>query len=139
MSSSAWLATQMDARMLDKQVASAGTPIEHLPVRSGVDVARELANRPLLRYVDYELVHEAGRTAPTFVCPTPYASTDQVEYLALPRPDLTREFVILIDAAKVTKVIGPRWCDLGSGIEYVLPDGYPEQAMMAPGWAVKIR
>jgi hypothetical protein len=137
--SPAWLATQLDARMVAKRIAPSGTRVEDLPVRPGTKVAGELGGRPLLRYVDYAAVHENQRTTMTFVCPTPYAPADQVEYLALPRPDLVRDFVIMLDPAAITEIAGPKWCDLGQGIEYVLLNGYPPQAVLAPGWAVKIR
>ena len=139
MGSTAWLATQLDARMLDKSVAPPGTPVASLPMRPGTEVAIELGGRPLLRYVDYNAVHETSRATSTFVCPTPYTAEDQTEYLALPRPDLTRDFVIVLDPAKIDSIAGPRWCDLGEGIEYILTAGYDETAIMAPGWAVKIR
>ena len=138
MGSAAWLATQLDAAMLDKGIAPVGTPIGHLAMRKGVDVALELAGRPLLRYVPLELAHET-RDSETFVCPTPYSVDDLTAFLALPSPKISRDFVIVLDPAKIERIQGPRWCDLGQGIEYVLPNGYGADAIMAPGWAVPVR
>lgn len=139
MASAAWLATELDSRMLDKRIALVGTPVGSLPVRPGSEVADELGGRLLLRYVPVQFVHEKYRDTMTFVCPTPYASEDLGSYLALPNPTLLREFVIVLDPAKLDSIAGPRWCDLGQGIEYILTSGYPQAAIVAPGWAVRIR
>src|SRR5688500_13591561 len=40
-----WMATTLDARMLEKVVALGNTPIDSLPVRRGAEVAQELAGR----------------------------------------------------------------------------------------------
>lgn len=126
--------------MLDsKGIAPVGTPVSSLPVRTGQEVAAELGGRPLLRYVPFDLVHESYRHTQTFVCPTPYSPDDMASFLALPNPALRREFVIVLDPVKIQRIVGPRWCDLGQGIEYVLTDGYDPDAIMAPGWAVSVR
>src|SRR5688500_10857079 len=66
-----------------------------LPSRPGSEIARELGGRALLRYVDYKNVHEVSRDIPTFVTPTPYSVDEVRDYLALPRPELAREYVVL--------------------------------------------
>jgi hypothetical protein len=139
MASAAWLATELDSRMLNKGIAPVGTPVDSLPVRPGSEVAAELGGRLLLRYVPFQLVHEQYRDTMTFVCPTPYASEDLGSYLAMPNPTLLREFVIVLDPAKLDRIAGPRWCDLGQGIEYILTSGYTPDTIIAPGWAVRIR
>ena len=139
MASAAWLATELDSRMLDKGIAPVGTPVGSLPVRRGAEVAKELGGRPLLRYVPFQLVHERYRDTMTFVCPTPYAPEDLAGYLALPNPTLPRDFVIVLDPVQLDEVADPRWCDLGQGIEYILTSGYTSAAILAPGWAVKVR
>lgn len=125
--------------MLAKRIFAWNIPVDSLPVRTGVEVATELQGRPLLRYVTYEGVHEQSHTGPTFVCPTAYAPADQVNWLALPRPELVRDYVLLLDPELIPSIKGPRWVSGGGGIEYVLPDGYGPEAVIVPGWAVPIR
>lgn len=139
--SSAWLATALDSQLLESApIATRGTPTDALPVRSGFDVAmNDLKGRAFMRYVPSDLAHEDRDGTPTFVSPTPYAPSDLIAYLALPAPHLRRDFVILIDPELVEQVQGPRWCELGSGIEYVLPNGYQQRAVLKPGWAVQLR
>jgi hypothetical protein len=137
--SCAWTATQLDARMLRKSVASNDVPLDLLPLRTGEEVAQELAGRALLRYVDDRNVHETGHAGPTFVTPTPYSVEDLHGYLALPGPRAMRTHVLWLDPTRLTAIRGPRWCDLGSGIEYILTKGYSSEAILSPGWAVEIR
>lgn len=137
--SCAWMATQLDSLMLRKSMAPPLSPPEYLELRDGKDVARELSGRVLLRYVDDRNVHERSHPGPTFVTPTPYGIDDLHSYLALPGPKNMRTHVVWLDPEKLSGICGPRWCDLGSGIEYVLTEGYTEDAILSPGWAVEIR
>src|SRR4051794_7597686 len=106
----AWLSTQLDAVMLGNAIYASACRTSDLPDRTGAEVAEELGGRYLMRYVDYSSVHEAGREIETFVCPTPYAGDELCEWLALPRPDLRRDYVVLIDPREIATVKGPRWC-----------------------------
>lgn len=137
--SCAWVATELDTRMLRKSIASTQVPLELLPLRKGEEVASELAGRALLRYVGDRNVHENHHAGPTFVTPTPYGVNDLHAYLALPGPRTLRTHVVWLDPARLTAIRGPRWCDLGSGVEYILTEGYSSEAILSPGWAVEIR
>jgi hypothetical protein len=119
-------------------IAAETTPTANLPIRTGTEVAIELNGRALLRYVDRWSAHESGRTIETFACPTPYTPSEVMRFLAPPRPDLLRDYVLFLDPKEIVVIRGPRWCNLGGGIEYVLPDGYPETAIIGPGWAVEV-
>jgi hypothetical protein len=134
-----WLSTELDAVMLGKTIQPSHCPTKDLPARTGAEVWDALNGRYLMRYVDYGSVHEAGREIETFVCPTPYAGEDLSEWLALPRPDLVRDYAVLIDPRGIAEIKGPRWCSSGGGIEYILPKGYPKEAIVSPGWAVRVR
>ena len=91
----------------------------------------------LVRYVID--AHESPRSTVTYVCPTPLSTEELDAFLALPRPDVRREYAIFLDPAQIAEIQGPRWCAMGQGIEYVLPAGYEARAVMAPGWGVRIR
>ena len=134
---SGWLAKKLDAKMLEGKIADEWVPIDQLPIRPGREVAEELGGRLLLRYlID---AHDIGVPIPTFVSPTPY-SVEEVGYsLALPRPDLARRYVLFLDPRRIDYLQGPRWCNLGSGIEYVLPNGFERGAVLDPGWGVEVR
>jgi hypothetical protein len=140
MGSCAWLATQLDTRFVgEPRIANGTTSLASLPPRRGTDVSIELGGRPFIRYVTVANSGENSRASETFVSPTSYSPEDASSWLALPSPLKLRKFAVLIDPAKVDWVKGPRWCSLGSGIEYILPDGYTAAAVLDPGWAVKVR
>ncbi len=113
-----------------------------LPQRSGSDVARDLAGRMLLRYVDAGAIHEArgGRVGvPTWVTPTPYAVDEVSHYLDLPVPERLRSYVVRLDPAEIDVIAGPQWVGLGLGIQYYLPYGYEPRAVLPPQWAHAVR
>lgn len=139
MGSSAWLATQLDERMLDKRIEPAFTENHLLPMRTGTDVAKELGGRLLLRYVRLPDWNENREGIASCVSPTPYSPDDAAAYLALPAPNELRTHVIFIDPTRIERIAGPRWCALGSGIEYLLPDGYPKAATLTPQYGVPVR
>ena len=138
-----YLATKLDIEMLLKQgvnIASVGIPDEELPKKTGLEVARELCGRPLLRYLRRQdvgryLYGDSNRHCTT---PTPYASEDLIGFLNLPDPASRRTHFLLLDAAKVDEIRGPRYIAWGGGIEYVLPEGFPQEALVNP-WGIEIR
>ena len=142
MGSSAWLATMLDEQMLEKRVQVPTVPLEHLPRRSGAEVAKELGGRWLLRYVPSAQVHEprSGRYGvATFVTPTPYATSELAHWLDLPQPELPRNYVVRLDPSQVPVIVGPQYVGAGMGIQYVLPEGYGPEAVVHPGWAHEVR
>jgi hypothetical protein len=44
---------------------------------------------------------------------------------------------MLLNPAEVDEIQGPRWVRAGSGIEYVLPNGFPSSAVLL-GWPIQI-
>lgn len=84
-------------------------------------------------------IKEAGRDKETFVTPTPYSQEEVPHWLNLPNRALQRPWVLLLDPAKIDAIQGPRWCCMGQGIEYVLPNGYRDEAIYGPHWVVEIR
>ena len=121
------------------RIAARVTPDDSLPLKSGRDVALELGGRYLLRYM---LPHQVdqfreGSRARHFVTPTPYSPEDTVSWLYLPKPTGDRPFVLLLDPASIPSLQGPRWVRLGNGIEYILPQGFPREAIVA-GWELKV-
>jgi hypothetical protein len=123
---------------LDLHIAPQDTPEEQLLAKSGARVAQELAGRFLLRYVLRKQVgaFTAGTRDKTHATPTPLAPEETVRWLALPAVPRPRRYVLLIDPARLPdgyKILGPRWVRLGGGIEYILPDGYPREAIVTIG------
>lgn len=85
----------------------------------------------------------SGSLAPCFATPTPYASNEAVTYLVLPAVTIPREHVLLVDAARIPEIVGPMWVAIGKGIQYYLPVGFPEDAIVVPGapgahWEVEV-
>ena len=150
MGTSSWLATLLDQEMLEA-VRQPRIPIwprttldGGLPQLQGPQVAAQLGGRYLLRYLlprqvsDVSIYARDGSNAPHWVTPTPYAPDETVSWLALPVPTQSRLFVMLLDPEKITRTIcGPRWVRMGKGIEYLLRDGFPKEALVFP-WALQV-
>lgn len=136
------LAITLDGEMLLKagvSIAPSTTPDHLLTSKTGVQVSAELGGRFLLRYLlstQIGIFH-GGSNKLHFVTPTAIAPSDTVGVLALPAVSTPREYVMLLDPAKITAVLGPRWVRAGRGIEYLLPAGFPASAMVLP-WEVQI-
>ena len=133
----AFLATSLDELMLNGKIAAKGTPDVALPIRTGDEVADELGGRMLLRYVCEP--DETSKSTLTFVCPTPYSPEEALGYLALPSLRTPRKWVVVLNPRRIPNIQGPRWCAMGQGIEYLLPDGYTTAAIANPGWAIEVR
>lgn len=151
------LAHNLDERMLSsrllrevaagqgRRIAAPGTDDADLWPVQGVIAALELGNRFLIRYLTGSKLKSApvGTTEPTFVSPTPFTPTEAAIWLALPGTEL-RNWYILLDARRLGLVSGPRYAQFGGGLEYLLPDGYPEDAVVAVGtrpatrWALRV-
>ena len=142
MSTASQLATSLDEEMLLSRgisIAPSTTPDSELPSKSGKEVAAELGGRLLLRYLLASQIgiHSSGSSNRHFVTPTPYAPDDTVRCLALPSPSQKRDFVLLLFPEKISRILGPRWIRHGLGIEYILPNGFPLDALVFP-WEVQI-
>ena len=124
------------------KIAAASTPDTALDVRDATDLAKALP-RLLLRYVRPHQVGSftGGTFDPQYVTVTPYSPDEAVCWLALPNPLDPPRHVLLIDPGlmKDHRVAGPRWVRLGNGVEFILLDGFPKHASVAPGWEVEIK
>lgn len=121
-------------------IAPRGVPINHATLRkNGQQVANELGKRYLLRYLlpDQVGLYANGSERGHWVTPTPYSPEETISWLALPRPTQPRSFVMLLDSSKIAMIYGPRWCRLGKGIEYLLPQGFSREAIVFP-WPIEV-
>lgn len=152
MARSPWIATWLDEQMLVAQgvfVSDAVTVGVSLPAaRSGSDVARELQGRLLLKYVTVKQVRRGefrhGSSREAYATLTPYATEDVVSWLQLPDATEPRRHILLLDVTQISRIIGPYRVTSGRGIQYLLPDGFPEEAIVVPGapgghWAIEVR
>ena len=139
-----WLATVLDQEMIEVakrvHIATRATPDRLLPRKTGREVANELGQRYLIRYLLPSQVGKLTGGSPDrqFVTPTPVAPGDTVSYLALPAPKQPRRFVLLLKPWEIDEILGPRWINLGRTIEYLLPDGFPG-ASVALGWELQLK
>ena len=118
----------------------AGTPDKGLPEKSGNEVYLELGSRYLLRYLlpsqisiflNLSSMPSSFVQKTHYVTPTPYSPEETVPWLALPRPNIPRIYVVLLNPSKIpidVIIRGPRWVRMGGGIEYVL-EKFPIGAM----------
>jgi hypothetical protein len=147
MGTSSWLATLLDWEMLEVRrgvsIEPSTAPVDMLPKKTGHQVANELGGRYLLRYL---LPNQLGRftrgsSERHFVTPTPYAPDETVAYLALPRPLEPRPFVLVLDPARIEFIWGPQWVRGAPGIQYILLNGFPQDAIVGPGapWELEVR
>lgn len=86
----------------------------------------------MLRYLPREQVgrYRTGSRERHFVTPTPYSAQEAVSWLALPLPLVKRGFVMLLNPSAIEQVQGPRRIAGGGGIEYILPSGFGQQALV---------
>jgi len=106
--------------------------LSDMPVRTGADVAAELAGRKLLRLTTNQ--HEGPRAGmKTWLTPTAICPECAGQMLHLPNELAQREWAILIEPSLVEELQGPRRPIMGVGIEYYLPKGYGEDAMVHYG------
>lgn len=135
------LATSLDQEMLevarDVQIAPAFTSDEDLSDhwrKTGVRVAEELGGRYLIRYstTDKNDEYKDARAGRFYTTPTPYSSKDTIDWLCLPHAGFARTYFSLFDPSKIHVILGPRWIRLGDGIEYVLSEGFEEDALVTP-------
>lgn len=149
MGTSSWLATFLDWEMLLKRqtrIAPVNAFEEELDQKSGGEVAHELGGRYLLRYLLPQQVglFIQGSIAKHYVTPTPYAPEETIAYLALPHPTQPHPYVLVLDPAQIVHIWGPQWIRGGMGIQYILPNGFPQEAIVVPGtpgaaWEIQIR
>lgn len=155
MGTASWLATFLDQAMLE----GSGLTIEPRLTREKdlavledeSDVKNKLKGRRLLRYL---LPYQVGwfksrpgisralwRNERQYVTPTPYSPEETISWLFLPSPRQPRTYVLVLDPIKIVragkKIRGPRWVRLGKGIEFILPDGFPEDAVVG-GWEMQV-
>lgn len=141
--SASWLATLLDQEMLENvsqiAIAPRSAPNAALQRKTGAEVSAELRGRPLLRYLVAERVqtYEPGRREMLYTTPTAYSGPDATSWLALPNPQVIRTHVMLLDPGRIAEIWGPRWVRLGKGIEYLLPQGFPAQAIIL-GWPILV-
>ena|SRR5881296_876402 len=147
MGTSSRIATLLDAAMLVANhvgIYPHSVPwsqIEEEQGAKGVDVSAQVGPRYLIHYIQRRDVgHFArGRGGRVYVTPTPYSPEETISWLSLPFPTAFREFALFLnpkrlgykDAGPLCRVYGPRWVPFGGGIEYLLLDGFTEDAVVA--------
>jgi hypothetical protein len=145
MGTSSWLATTLDVEMLSKHNAAIWPPNTsdaQMPDRPGPAVAGELSDRFLVRYVRTTQLGmfargSAGRQH--WVTPTAYEPDETVSWLALSPTLPVPSHALILDAQQIAWIKGPRYVRLGSGVEYLLPYGFPGNAVVGPPWEVVVR
>jgi hypothetical protein len=121
---------------LGTAIASRHQPVETMPDRSGKDVALELGGRFLVRYlVDAQLNEflSGSEDRGHWVTPTPVAPESVVAWLALFAPLLARRHALVLNPEEIDVIRGPAWIRGGQGIEYYLPSGFPQAAVVDVG------
>lgn len=105
------------------------------PSRPGKDVAEELGGRPLLRYIVLTDVgrYRAGTTREVYTTPTAYTPEEAPSWLNVPDVHIERPYVVMLDPARIDLIQGPMWVAPGLGIQYILPHGFPEAAIVVLG------
>ena len=128
--------------MLENRVTitPAPTPDAAVPLKNGKAVFDELGGRFLLRYLVPAQIEafRAGDEGVHWVTPTPYSPEETIPWLALPALGKPRRHVLVLDPRKIETIRGPRWVRLGGGIEYILPNGFPREALVLP-WPLEVR
>ncbi|WP_405933715.1 hypothetical protein [Streptomyces sp. NBC_00827] len=126
-----FLATHIDLFMLGARVFPEW---ERLDAHAKAD-ASCLNGRLLVHYLVPGAQHDfregfAGGEGGLWATPTPYSSDDAARYLRFPCPQVARTHAILIDPTKVPELRGPRRVQRGDGLEFLLPQGVPANAIL---------
>jgi hypothetical protein len=132
------MATLLDQEQIEQYTAIAGRlqKAATMADRPGTEVAEELGGRYLVRYLTAAQLTEftAGSTDRAHWVTTTAIAPDQVvAWLALFAPKVPRAHALILDAAQIAVIRGPAWIRLGKGIEYYLPQGFPEAAVVDVG------
>src|SRR5687767_7137681 len=138
MGTSGRLATSLDAMFFAKnrvRIDAYLTGTTRPKPKSGTRVARELRSRLLLRYITEAQADSTrgGVSHEVYATPTVYSPEEAASWLITPASKDPRPFAILLDPAAIEWVIGPMWVGPVAGIQYILPEGYPEAAIVVPG------
>ena len=153
MATSSWLATWLDLDHLVQRQVTLHGPLDGvggganvIPVRAGTSVAEELGGRKLLRYLTAVQFGQFrnGSDAEAYVTPTPYTSDEAGTWLVLPIPWIRREHVLVLDPARIPRIQGPMLVAGARGVQYILPEGFPAEAIVVPGapgvhWEIEVR
>jgi hypothetical protein len=142
---SAHIATMLDQERIESfrrlPIGGRTARVEDMPERPGTEVASEIGDRYLLRYLMKGQLSDfachgpnsgSAFTRPHWLTPTPIPKADVTSWLALFAPSDERDYVLVIDPARLTSVQGPAWIRLGSGIEYYT-SSVPLNAIINPG------
>nr|WP_144298666.1 hypothetical protein [Streptomyces sp. TLI_235] len=135
------LAVHLDLHMIGPgAIHPCDVPDNRLPVLEGAELVAQLKGRKLLHFVALGNVgsFRNGTTRPIFTTPTPYPPDELIGALALPGVGIPRMHVIVLEPARLDRVAGPRHVAWGRGIEYILLDGFKEDAI-ASKWEVELR
>ncbi len=124
--------------MLDERQIQPALPnidINLLPLKSGADLFQELGGRLLIRYLATQQVglFSKGDSGKHYTCPTVYPAHELNRWLLLPSPQRKRAYVLLLDPRRIPTIRGPQWVAGPGGIQYILPDGFPQSAIVVPG------
>src|SRR5947207_3309866 len=105
------------------------------PVRSGRVIARELRGRCLLHFTTESRLPDLrhGTNATIFATPTTFTPEEVGTWLQLPGARIPRDVILIIDPERIRFIQGPMWVATGRGIQYMLPEGFPEEAIVVPG------
>ncbi len=137
------MATLLDQEQIEQTTAIVARPqdVRDMPDRRGVDVAAELGGRLVVRYLVDSQVDEfthGSNDRGHWVTTTAISPEDVIFWLALYAPRDRRRHALLLDPAKIEIIRGPAWIRLGPGLEYYLPNGFPEDAVVDVG-VVQVR
>lgn len=135
---SSLLATRLDYQMLRERGVTVQPPhlaVDSLPRKSGADVFDELGGRLLIRYLVSAQVGRFGEgdAGQHYTSPTPYTPSQAVSWRALPAVRRRRLYALLPDPRLIDEIRGPQWVVGPGGIQYVLPRGFPQRAIVVPG------
>lgn len=134
------MATNLDIEMLGWNVSGGKTPIESLPKKTGPEVYEEIGHRQLIRFLtpDQNGAFREGSEMRHFTTPTPYPADEVIETLHLPGIHLPRLWALILDPRRIPTIAGPKFVRWGFAIEYILPDGFPKEALVDTLWEVRV-
>jgi hypothetical protein len=67
------------------------------------------------------------------VTPTPYRPEETLAWLVLPPSSGPRTYALILDPRFISAIQGPMLVAASRGIQYILVDGFPREAIVVPG------
>lgn len=144
MPTAADIAQILDEEMLGEHgVTILGSPVPTTSLSKCTNLANEVGDRLLIKYIRegehlrYNPSAPFRMLGPQYVTLTPFDRDEAASRLNMPSFLSGPMYLVLLEPSKV-EAWGPKRVRGGTGIEYVLVNGFDSSAIVPPGWPIRV-